>query len=316
MTERLIAGLLQSVLLVFMAPMLAGIIKKIKARFQMRKGPGIFQPYLDLYKYLQKESVVSYHASWIFLVTPYIYLGAVLAASTMIPAVFTGSLLSYTGDAILIIYLFALGRFFLTLAGLDAGSSFGGMASSREMAVSSMAEPVMILSLFTLAVNTGTINLTGIVSAVAEAGPAALTPAHLMSFAALFMVALAETGRIPVDNPDTHLELTMIHEGMLLEYSGKPLAVLTLGAAVKQLLIYSLLANAFFPWGIATEMSVEALALGTVVYLAKVVLIGAIVAVVETSFAKMRLFKVPELLLGSFLLGFLGLMSKYLFGGS
>lgn len=315
MFESLIPGLLQPVLIVLIAPMVAGIIKKIKARFQMREGPGVFQPYLDLYKLMQKESVISTHASWIFRVTPYIYLGAVLAAAAMIPAVLAGSLLRYTGDAILVIYLLALARFFLTLAGLDAGSAFGGMASSREMAVSAMAEPVMILSLFTLAINAGTMNLTGIVAAVESAGASALTPAHLMSFAAVFMVVLAETGRIPVDNPDTHLELTMIHEGMLLEYSGKPLAVLTLGASVKQLLFYSILANAFFPWGIATGTGIQALALGTAVYLAKVILIGVIIAMVETSFAKMRLFKVPELLMGSFLLGFLGLISKYLFGG-
>ncbi len=316
MTVALIAGLLQVMIIVLLAPLVTGIIKKTKACFQTRKGPGIFQPYLDLYKFMQKESVVSRHTSWIFRVTPYIYFGAVLAAAAMIPAVSTSGRLGYAGDAILVIYLFALGRFFLTLAGLDAGSAFGGMASSREMAVSSMAEPAMILSVFVLAANAGTTNLTGIVSGVEKAGLAALTPTHLMSFVAVFIVALAETGRIPVDNPDTHLELTMIHEGMLLEYSGKPLAMVTLGASVKQLLIFTLLANLFFPWGIAAGFGLKALVIAALAYLGKVILIGLVVAVIETSFAKMRLFKVPELLMGSFLLGFLGLISKLLFGGN
>lgn len=316
MTEVLFASMLQVMIILLAAPLITGIIKKIKACFQTRKGPGIFQPYLDLYKFMQKESVVSEHASWIFKVTPYIYFGALLAAATMVPTISTSGFLSYTGDAILVIYLFALGRFFLTLAGLDAGSAFGGMASSREMAISSVAEPALMLSLFTLAISAGTTNLTGIVTNVNAAGLAALTPAHILAFGAIFIVALAETGRIPVDNPDTHLELTMVHEGMLLEYSGKPLAMLTLGASVKQLLIFSLLANLFFPWGIATGVGFKVLAIATLAYLGKVILIGLIIAIIETSFAKMRLFKVPDLIMGSFLLGFLGLISMSLFGGS
>ncbi|MBU7006519.1 respiratory chain complex I subunit 1 family protein [Phosphitispora fastidiosa] len=316
MTEALAASLLQVIIIVLAAPLVSGIIMKFKAFFQTRRGPGIFQPYLDLYKFMQKESVISEHASWIFRVTPYIYFGALLAAAMLMPTISTSGLLSYTGDAILVIYLFALGRFFLTLAGLDAGSAFGGMASSREMAVSSVAEPALMLSLFTMAINGGTTNLTGIISGVNNAGLAAFTPAHILTFGAIYIVALAETGRIPVDNPDTHLELTMIHEGMLLEYSGKPLAILTLGASVKQLLIFTLLANLFFPWGIAAGTGIGALAIALLAYLGKVLLIGLTIAVIETSFTKMRLFKVPELLMGSFLLAFLGLISKFLFGGS
>ncbi|WP_418790849.1 respiratory chain complex I subunit 1 family protein [Phosphitispora sp. TUW77] len=316
MIEALAVSLLQVMIIVLAAPLVTGIIMKFKAVFQTRRGPGIFQPYLDLYKYMQKESVISEHASWIFRVTPYIYFGALLAAATLIPTISAAGFLSHTGDAIMVIYLFALGRFFLTLAGLDAGSAFGGMASSREMAISSLAEPALMLALFTMAINAGTTNLGGIISGVNNAGIAAYTPAHLLTFGAVFIVALAETGRIPVDNPDTHLELTMIHEGMLLEYSGKPLAILTLGASVKQLLIFSLLANLFFPWGIAAGTGINGLAIGLLAYLGKVIIIGLAMAIIETSFAKMRLFKVPELLMGSFLLGFLGLITKFLFGGS
>jgi formate hydrogenlyase subunit 4 len=238
-----------------------------------------------------------------------------LVVAAIVPVVSTDSFLAFTGDIILIVYLFALARFFLALAGLDAGSAFGGMGSSREMAVSAIAEPAFMLPLFTMAVAAGTTNLTGIVLSVVNGGAGVLTLAHLMSFVALFIVAVAETGRIPVDNPDTHLELTMIHEGMMLEYSGKNLALLSFGVSIKQVLIFTLLANIFFPWGIASAFSVGALMLGTLVFIVKLLVIGIIMAVVETSFAKTRLFKVPDLLLSSFLIGLLGLVSKFVFRG-
>lgn len=312
---KALASIYQFLLIIALAPLLTGVIKKTKAFFQTRRGPKIWQPYYDLYKLIQKESVISEHTSWIFRITPYIYLGSLLAASALIPVVTTEGSLGFTGDIIVIIYLFALARFFLTLAGLDAGSAFGGMASSREAAIASVAEPAMMLPLFTLALVAGTTNFTGIVAWVVNSGPAAMTPVHLMSFVALFVVAIAETGRIPVDNPDTHLELTMIHEGMLLEYSGKPLAFLTLGASIKQLLIFTFLANLFFPWGISGEMNLISLVLASLVYIIKVMILGFVMAVVETSFAKMRLFKVPDLLMGSFLLGLLALISKFLLRG-
>lgn len=312
---KALASVYQFLLLIALAPLLTGIIKKAKAFFQTRRGPRIWQPYYDLYKLMQKESVISEHTSWIFRVTPYIYMGSLLAAAALIPVVTTEGSLGFTGDLILIIYLMAMARFFLTLAGLDAGSAFGGMASSREAAISSVAEPAMMLPLFTMALFAGTTNFTGIVVWVAHSGPAALSPVHLMSFVAFFVVAVAETGRIPVDNPDTHLELTMIHEGMLLEYSGKPLAILTLGASLKQLLIFTFLVNLFFPWGISGGHGLVSLGLATLLYIAKLVITGLIMAIIETSFAKMRLFKVPDLLLGSFLLGLLALVSKFLLRG-
>lgn len=314
MFNTIVAGLLQALFVIALAPLVSGLIKKVKARLQTRRGPGIFQMYFDLYKYMQKESVVSEHTSWIFRATPAIYLGSVVAAASLIPVVFLSGL-NFTGDIILIIYLFALGRFFLTLAGLDAGSAFGGMASSREMSVSSIAEPAMMISLFTVALIAGTTNLAGMIQGLGQASSMALIPAHLLAFVGFFVVAVAETGRIPVDNPDTHLELTMIHEGMLLEYSGKPLAMLSLGASVKQLLILSLLANIFFPWGMAVSLDVSSLAIATALYLGKIVILGVAMALIETAFAKMRLFKVPDLIMGSFLLGLLGLVSKFMFRG-
>jgi formate hydrogenlyase subunit 4 len=200
---------------------------------------------------------------------------------------------------------------------VHAGSAFGGMSSSREMAVAAIAEPAFMFPLFTMAIAAGTTNLTGIVQSVVNGGEGVLSLAHLMSFVALFVAAVAETGRIPVDNPDTHLELTMIHEGMLLEYSGKNLALLSLGVSIKQVLIFTLLVNIFFPWGIAlVSAGIGALIAGTIVFILKLLVIGIVMAVVETSFAKTRLFKVPDLLLGSFLIGLLGLVSKFVFRGN
>ena len=308
-------GAYQMFLILLLAPLLTGIIKKMKAFFQTRKGANIFQPYFDLYKYMQKESVVAEHTSWIFRVTPLIYFSSMLVVAAIVPVVANHSLLAFTGDIILIVYLFALARFFLALAGLDAGSAFGGMGSSREMAIAAIAEPAFMLPLFTMAVAAGTTNLTGIVQSVVIGGEGVLTVAHLMSFVALFVVAVAETGRIPVDNPDTHLELTMIHEGMLLEYSGKNLALLSFSVSIKQLLIFTLLVNIFFPWGMASVLGIGALISGTLVFILKLLVIGIVMAVVETSFAKSRLFKVPDLLLGSFLIGLLGLVSKFVFRG-
>ena len=316
MLREAAVGAYQMLLIVLLAPLLTGIIKKTKAFFQTRKGPNIFQPYFDLYKYLQKESVVSEHTSWIFRVTPLIYISSMLVAAAIVPVVATHSLLGFAGDLILIVYLFALARFFLALAGLDAGSAFGGMGSSREMAVAAIAEPAFMLPLFTMAVAAGTTNLTGIVQGVVNGGEGVLTLAHLMSFVALFVVAVAETGRIPVDNPDTHLELTMIHEGMMLEYSGKHLALLSVAVSIKQLLIFTLLVNIFFPWGIApVSASIGGLISGTLVFIFKVIILGIVMAIVETSFAKTRLFKVPDLLMGSFLIGLIGLVSKFVFRG-
>lgn len=314
MLQTVAIGAYQILLIIVLAPLLAGIIKKTKAFFQTRKGPNIFQQYYDLSKFMKKESVVSEHTSWIFRVTPIIYFSSILVISTLVPVVAAQSILTFTGDLILVVYLMALGRFFLALAGLDAGSAFGGMGSSREMAISSIAEPALMLPLFTMAVAAGTTNLSGIVLSIVN-GEGHLSLAHFMSFVAFFVVAVTETGRIPVDNPDTHLELTMIHEGMILEYSGRSLALLSLSISIKQVIIFTLLANVFFPWGIATSFSLGALLIGTVVFILKIVVIGIAMAVIETSFAKMRLFKVPDLLMGSFLLGLLGLVSKIVFRG-
>jgi formate hydrogenlyase subunit 4 len=299
----------QVIIILSLAPLLSGIIKKVKAFFQMRKGPSIFQPYYDIVKLLRKDSVVSENVSWIFHAAPIISFVAVLTAGLIIPVYISNMPFSFAGDFIAVVYLFALARFFIALASLDAGSSFGGMGGSREMFISSLVEPAMMLSIFAIALNVGTTNLSVISEAVSSMGLDAISPYHLLAFVALFIIAIAETGRIPVDNPATHLELTMIHEAMILEYSGKQLAIVELGAMMKQLLVFSLIANIFFPWGIASDLSAAGIAISLVVIIIKLAVLGVIMAMVETSTAKWRLFRLPNLLSISLMLSFLALIS-------
>ncbi len=309
MIEKIAIIILQILAIIALAPLLSGMIKKIKAFFQIRKGPSIFQPYYDIAKLLQKDSVVSQNVSWIFHAAPIISFSAVLAAGLLIPVFITELPFSFAGDLIAVIYLFALARFFIALASLDAGSSFGGMGGSREMFVAALVEPALMLSIFAVALNVGSTNLSYISATVSSMGLDALSPYQLLAFVALFIIAIAETARIPVDNPATHLELTMIHEAMILEYSGRQLAIVELGAMVKQLLIFTLLANIFFPWGIATGTGVAAIFIALILYCVKIAILGTVMAMVETSTAKWRLFRLPELLSMSLMLSFLSLVS-------
>lgn len=309
MLTQFAIAILQVIIILALAPLLSGIIKKVKAFLQMRKGAGIFQPYYDITKLLRKDSVVSENVSWIFHAAPIISFVAVLTAGLIIPVYISNMPFSFAGDLIAVVYLFALARFFIALASLDAGSSFGGMGGSREMFISSLVEPAMMLSIFAIALNVGTTNLSVISGTVSSMGLDAVSPYHLLAFVALFIIAIAETGRIPVDNPATHLELTMIHEAMILEYSGKQLAIVELGAMMKQLLVFSLIANIFFPWGIASELSAAGIALSLIVFVIKIVVIGVLIALVETSTAKWRLFRLPNLLSISLMLSFLALIS-------
>lgn len=309
MLTQFAVAIFQVIIILALAPLLSGIIKKVKAFLQMRKGAGIFQPYYDIAKLLRKDSVVSENVSWIFHAAPIISFVAVLTAGLIIPVYISNMPFSFAGDLIAVVYLFALARFFIALASLDAGSSFGGMGGSREMFISSLVEPAMMLSIFAIALNVGTTNLSVISGTVSSMGLDAISPYHLLAFVALFIIAIAETGRIPVDNPATHLELTMIHEAMILEYSGKQLAIVELGAMMKQLLVFSLLANIFFPWGIASELSAAGIALSLIVFIIKIVVIGVVMAMVETSTAKWRLFRLPNLLSISLMLSFLALIS-------
>ncbi len=305
--------LLQTLLLLALSPLVTGWIRNWKAKLQNRRGPRIWQPYLDIIKFLRKDMVISEHASWVFSAAPYIVFVSALLVGLMVPMVTLQAPLSLFGGVLAVIGLLALGRFFLALGGLDPASAFGGMGSSREMTISAIAEPALMLAIFTVAITAGSTDLSRIVAT--EHGPTLrlLNPAHLMAFAALFIVLLAETGRVPVDNPATHLELTMIHEAMLLEYSGRYLAFMEWGASIKQLVLMALLANIFFPVGLAAGGSAASLALGLAVFLGKILVLSSAVVLVETVNAKLRLFRVPDLLSAAFVLATLALLSLFLF---
>lgn len=298
----------QVVLALTLAPLLNGIIKKSKAAWQSRRGPGILQPWYDLLKYLGRESVESVHTSWVYRAAPVVAFGACLAAAALVPTVAAHAPVWALGDAVTVIGLLALARFALALAALDTGSNFGGMGTARELAFGALVEPALLLGIAALALPSGS---TAFSDMVTHPGPVA---AQALALVSLFIVAVAETGRIPVDNPDTHLELTMAHEGMILEYAGRPLGLLLWAAHLKQLVVLSLLAALFVPWGIARDASAAALALGLMTYAAKVTVFGLALGYVETSFAKFRIFRVPELLGAAGLLGVLAVSSTFVVG--
>jgi formate hydrogenlyase subunit 4 len=306
----------QVLVLLAVSPVIVGLIRKVKARFQCRRGAGLFQPYADLAKLFRKQPVISTTTSWIFTATPYLVFSSTLTAGLLVPVFASQVPLNFAGNIIALVYLFAIGTFFLMLAGLDAGSAFGGMGSSREAIVASLTEPAAIMAIFAIALTAGSTNLSTIVHKTALLDGIVTAPSpHLMAFAALFLVTLAETGRVPVDNPATHLELTMIHEAMVLEYSGRHLALIEWAAGIKLTVFLTLLANVFAPWGIATTLTPAALAIGLAVYLMKIAGLAAAIGTIECMFAKLRLFRVTDLLGAAFILALLGLLFFYILGG-
>lgn len=304
---------LQALLLLALAPLVTGMIRTFKARMQGRKGPSIFQPYRDLHKLFYKSSVVSKDSSWVSTITPYVCISAVTIAALLVPVIYARAY-GFIGDLILLVYLLAVVKFFTALAALDAGSTFGGMGSSREMFISSIVEPTMLLSIFAMALVTGTTDLGGISRQVASTGLELVEPSLFLAAAAFFIATLAENSRVPVDNPATHLELTMIHEAMMLEYSGKRLALMEYSSMVKLLIFLTLLANVFFPWGIALTASPVELFVGLVVYLIKIVCLVLVIVLIESSMAKSRLFRLPNLLTVAFTLSLLAVVSHYILG--
>jgi formate hydrogenlyase subunit 4 len=308
--------IIQLVMLLALSPFIIGLIRKVKARLQCRKGAGVLQPYADLAKLFHKQPVISSTTSWIFTATPYIVFASTLTAGLLVPIFVSQNPFNFAGNVIALVYLLALGTFFLILAGLDAGSTFGGMGSSREAILATLAEPAMMLSIFAIALTAGSTNLSTIVhkTALIESIITA-PPPHLMALVAFFVVVLAETGRVPVDNPATHLELTMIHEAMLLEYSGRYLALLEWAAGIKLVVFLSVIANVFAPWGIATSVTPASVAIGMIVYVVKVSALALLIGMIESMFAKLRLFRVPELLGAAFILSLLALVFFYTLRG-
>lgn len=296
----------QMLLVLLLAPLLLGYTRKVKARLMRRRGPPILQPYRDLIRLCRKEVVLAENASWLFRSAPYMIFAATWVAAALVPTFATGLYFSWTADLIAIIALLGSARLFLALVGMDVGTSFGGIGSSREMLFSSIAEPAMIMIVFTVALIAGSTQLSTIADTMLTAD-IGLRVSLGLALVGLIIVALAENARIPVDNPATHLELTMVHEAMVLEYSGRHLAVIELAAALKLLLYISIIACIFVPWGLASNGGgLAGYALGTVTYLGKLAVGGFLLAFFETSIAKMRVFRVPEFLGTALMLGFLG----------
>jgi len=298
--------LAQAVLVLGVAPLLSGVTRKVKARFLRRRGPSVFQPYRDLLKLIRKETVVAENASWLYRLAPYLIFATTWVAAALVPTFATGLAFGAAADLIVIVALLGTARFLLALAGLDVGTSFGGIGSSREMMFATLAEPAMLMVMFTLSLFAGSTELSSISAYMVAAG-AVLSISLALALVALIIVAIGENARIPVDNPATHLELTMVHEAMILEYSGRHLAVIEAAAFVKLLLYLSMIACVFVPWGTASAgAGAVSYAVGLVAYLIKLGVLAFLLVLFETAIAKMRVFRVPDFLGVALMLGLLG----------
>jgi formate hydrogenlyase subunit 4 len=289
-------GILQVVLLIIGAPLLRGIVGRLKAVLQRRQGAPIWRPYADLWKLLHKENLEPPSASRIFGLAPLLLFATSVLVTAFVPLLANSALLGSAGDFILFVYLLASGRFFLALGGIDGGSAFGGMGASREALVSSLAEAPLLLGLVAVAIQASSASILGMTQWALGRSFFNISAVHLLAFLALSLVALAETGRMPVDNPTTHLELTMIHEGMVLEYSGPNLALIEWASAIKFGTIVSLLIALFAPWGMAITPSPAALGLAIVAFVVKAFALAVALAVIESGIAKLRMYSVPDFL--------------------
>ena len=301
-------ALVQTVLFISTAPLFVNWVNRIKCYLQNRKPPGLLQPYRDLRRLLTKQLVLSHTASPLFRIVPYIVFGTSLIAASVVPFIIAQVPAAAMADAIVLVGILALGRFFIALAGMDVGTSFGGMGSSREMTIVALAEPAMLIVVFTMAMVAESTNLSTIIVHTLDS-PLALRPSLLFAFTALVLVGIAETGRIPIDNPTTHLELTMIHEAMLLEYSGRHLALMEYAAQIKLMIYAVLIANLFIPWGIATDLTFQNISIAVIAITFKLALLGTLLAVGETAVAKMRIFRVPTFLAVAFTIALVGMLS-------
>jgi len=287
---------IQVLLLIAVAPLLRGIVSRVKARIQNRRGASVFRPYADLWKLFRKEALVPPTASFLFRACPVVLFAATVAAAAFVPVLRSSSLLGNTGDFVLLVYLLALARFFLVLGAMDGGSSFGGMGASREALVSTLAEAPLLLGLIAIAIVSHSASIASMTQWTIARMPFELSPVHAFAFVAFAMVIIAETGRVPVDNPTTHLELTMIHEAMVLEYSGPSLALIEWAGAIKLTLMFSMLIALFVPWGIAANLSFFGILIAVVAFLLKMAVLIVLLAALESGVAKLRMYLVPEYL--------------------
>jgi formate hydrogenlyase subunit 4 len=306
----LIATAVQVVVVAAAAPLLIGVMRQVRARLEGRAGAGVTQPWRDLRKLLRRAPASPTGTGWAFRLAPLSLMGTSLVLAAVVPLLTTASPLDPAADLFAVVGLLALGTVTLALAALDTGTAFGGMGASREITILALVEPTILVAVFALSARVGSTNLAAIVTATLHDPLRVASPASLLAAAALTVVVVAETGRLPVDNPATHLELTMIHEAMVLEYAGTDLALVEWASSMRLTILLGLLASLFLPWGIAGA-SLTALPLALLVFLVKVAVLGAALGAAEVFIAKLRLFRVPELLAGSFVLALLAVASSF-----
>lgn len=305
----------QMALVLLAAPLLTGIVRSFKARLVRRQGPPIFQPYRDLLRLMRKEATLAENASWLFRVAPYLIFSATWIAAALVPTFAAGLMFSWTADLIAIVALLGGARFFLALAGMDVGTAFGGIGTSREIMIAALAEPALIMIAFTLALIAGSTQLSTIAEFMLS--PAVGIRVSLaLALIALIIVAITENARMPIDNPATHLELTMVHEAMVLEYSARHLALIELASQLKLVVYVSLIACVFLPWGIAPAASGwRDLAIGAGLYVGKLTVCAAALAIFETSIAKLRVFRAPDFIGAALMLGLLAVLLRFVSQG-
>jgi formate hydrogenlyase subunit 4 len=308
----IVIALIQLILFVFLAPLLVGVIRQVRARLEGRAGAGVWQPWRDVRKLLRKDPVHAKGSSWILTAGPLTVLVSSLLLCALLPLVGTLGIPLIPSDLFVIVSLMLVGVVALALVGLDAGTAFGGMGSSRHMTVAALVEPTVLLAIYALSIPAGTSTLSVIVGARLQSPAMIISPVSVLAMVALAIAIMAETARLPIDNPSTHLELTMMHEAMVLEASGRDLAWLELGSWLKLAALLGLLGNLAAPWGILTDLSIGSLAVGIVAVVAKILLLGILLGAGEVFLAKVRLFRVPELLAGSFTLALLAVTASYL----
>lgn len=310
-TLGVVGAVAQPVVITACAPVLVGAMRQVRARLEGRAGAGVLQPWRDLRKLFRKERVEPRGTTEVFRIAPLVLVATTVVVTVVAPFVTTEPAIGPAADLFAVVALLALGAVALALAGLDTGTAFGGMGASREMTILALVEPTLLVAIFALSVRVGSTNLGTIVSSTLHDPARVISPAGLLAAVALVVVIVAETGRLPVDNPSTHLELTMVHEAMILEYAGPDLALVELASAMRLSVLLGLFANLFVPWGVATAATPVAVLVGVFALALKVFVLGTVLAAGEVFVAKLRLFRVPELLAGSFLLSLLAVTAAF-----
>ena len=310
--SALVLALVQVVVAVALAPLVIGVTRQTRARLEGRVGPGVLQPWRDLRKLLGKTPLRAAGTSAVTVVAPVVLLTSSLLLAALVPLVAAVPTTLVPGDLFVVVSVLLLGTVAIALLGLDGGSAFGGMGSSRHMTIAALVEPTVLVSVYALSIPVGSSALPLIVAARRDHPAGIVSPAGVLAVVALGIVVLAETGRLPVDNPSTHLELTMIHEAMVLEQSGRDLAWVDLASWLRLSVLLGLVGNLVLPWGVAGAAAAGPVLVGAAALAAKLGLLAALLASAEVGMAKLRLFRVPELLAGSFVLAFLAVTASYL----